>query len=115
MWHGYCFIEVAVPLDNDQKALVKQALLQLGNQTHQYAHKITQFRASNDKQSALLELELTSAVTKAQVCDKLAELLPWTSEQISNNSTFTPSPGNNWEERRQWAVAQLDSNWEPTE
>ncbi len=114
MWHGYCLIEIDTELDDEQKVMVKQALMQLGRQSGP-AHKVTQFRPSLDKQKAILELELSSIPTKAQVCNKLAELLPWTAGQISDNSTFTVSPGDTWEERRKATVQYLINNKEEWE
>ena len=111
-WHGYVLIEIAAQLtpntvDEDgnvieegTRSLVRRALLQLGRQSGP-SHKITCIRPSNDRQSVILELELTGPVTKTQVVTKLAELLPWSVEQITNNVTCTVSPGANWEERRQ--------------
>jgi len=113
-WHGYCLIEIATPLTTQQKQDVKTALMQLGKQAGE-AFEITQFRPSLDKQAAILEITLDTPVTKAQVCNKLAELLPYTAQQISNNMTFTLSPGNTWWERAQATCNYLVANsaaWE---
>lgn len=121
MWHGYVLIEIDTPLSDDtldeggnvievgQKNLAINALLQLGTQTGK-PHQITHLRASSDGQKIIVEAESSVSVTKEQACNKLATLLPWTAEQISNNSQFTKSPGDNWQERRQATVAYIKAH-----
>ena len=121
MWHGYVLIEIDIPLTDDTldedgnvvdvgtKNLAINALLQLGTQTG-LPHQITHLRASSNGQKIIVEVQSSIAVTKAQACKKLATLLPWTAEQISNNSSFTKSPGDNWEERRQATIAYIKAH-----
>ena len=106
MWHGYVLIEIDTPLTGEQKQLAKTALLQLATQAG-LPHQITHLRPSSDGQKVIVEAYASNAVTKVQACNKLATLLPWTAEQISNNTAFTRSPGDNWEERRQTTVAYI--------
>lgn len=109
MWHGYVLIEIDTPLTDAQKKLAIDALLELGRRVG-LPHQITHLCSSVDGQKIILELQTPVVITKAQVCNKLAELLPWTSQRISDNTTFTKSPGANWEERRQATVAYKGNN-----
>ena len=118
VWHGYVLIEIDTPLSDDtlnedgnvvevgQKNLAINALLQLGTQSG-LPHQITHLRTSSDGQKIIVEAQSSVAVTKAQACNKLATLLPWTAQKISDNVTFTKSPGDNWEERRQATVTYI--------
>ena len=104
MWHGYVVWSVTIPLtaatlDEDgnvtevgTRSLARQALKELGQQSGP-AHVITVMRPSNNKQSVLIRLMTPQEPTAAQFYTKLAEHLPYTAQQVANNSTFTPSPG----------------------
>ncbi len=115
----YYLIEIATQLSDDTtdgegvvtlgtKSLAKNALLQLGKQNTP-AHKKAHLRPSTDGQKIILEVDLTSALSKAEACTQLAELLPWTAQQISNNTTFTKlgGAGATYEESRQAAMAVI--------
>lgn len=100
----YYLIEISTQLTDDTldedgvvtevgtKNLARNALLQLGKQNSP-AHKKAHLRSSADGQKIILQVDLISRLTKSEACDQLAELLPWTSEQISNNTTFTKLGG----------------------
>ena len=89
IWHGYAVIEITTPLTNPQKVLVRDAILELGLQTDSHPERITQFRTSLDKQSALLEVYIPARITKAQVVSKLANQLGISEITVSDNSNFT--------------------------
>ena len=127
----YYLIEISTQLTDDTldengvvtevgtKNLAKNALLQLGRQNAP-AHKKAHLRPSNDGQKIILEVDLTSALSKSEACDQLAELLPWTSQQISNNTTFTKlgGAGATWAESNVVVKQYLRDNveeWEVAE
>ncbi len=89
MIHGYFLITITTPLTDEQKLLVRDALLSMGTQSDPQPARITHMRFSNDKQQAIVEVTVNSIPTKVQVVAKLAELLPWSEATISDNSTFT--------------------------
>ena len=96
----YYLIEISTQLTDDTldedgvvtevgtKNLAKNALLQLGNQ-NALPHKKAHLRPNSDGQKIILQVDLAVRLNKNGACNQLADLLPWTSEQISNNSTFT--------------------------
>lgn len=123
--HLYYLTEISTQLSDDTldengviteegtKTLTKNALLKIGNQ-NQPAHKKAHLRFSSDKQKIILEVNLPSKLTKAQACTQLAELLPWTAEQISNNTTFTAlgGAGATYKESQTAAKAYIHDNAE---
>lgn len=118
--HLYTLIEVTTPLTDEQKILIRDALLELGRQYDVLPNRKTHVRKSLDNQKVIVELVLPDRLTKAQVVTKLAEKLPWSEETISNNSNFQVfgGLGATWEESRQEAVNYLIANstdWEPPE
>ena len=96
----YYRVEIATILSDDTldedgnvtevgtKNLARNALLELGRQIG-LPHEKTHLRSSADGQIITVEMETPVALTKSEACTKLAELLPWTAQQISNNVTFT--------------------------
>ena len=100
MIHKYYKVKILTALSDDtldedgnvtevgQKTKVINALLSLGRQSG-LPHQITHLRAKPGGQTITVEMETPTSLTKAQACTKLAELLPWTSQQISNNTIFT--------------------------
>lgn len=124
MIHAYYLITINQVLTEDtideegvvtpgQKSLIKTALLELGRQAGP-AHKVTHLKPSVDHQKIIVEMERATQPAKAQFCNKMAELLPWTSETISNKTTVTRLGGNNstYEESRQAAMAEIASDKE---
>ncbi len=100
MQHNYYLIEVNQALtDNEydedgnivvegQKRLIKRALKSLGRQSGM-AYRKTHLRASTNHQKVIIEMETPVQATKAQFCNKMSELLPWSAETISNKTTIT--------------------------
>ncbi len=126
MTQNYYLVEIDTVLTDDTvdgdgvvteigtKNLAKNALLELGRLTG-LPHTVTHLRPSLDGQKIIVEMQLAEALTKSEACDKLAELLPWTSQQISDNTSFTKFAGDNWESRRVTAVQYIIDNvaeWE---
>jgi len=119
-WHGYAVIEITTLLTNPQKVKVRDAILELGRQTDSRAERITQFRASLDKQSVLLEVYISDRITKAQVVTKLANKLGLSEATVENNSNFTIFGGANvtWHESIALCAAWLSPRlalWEAPE
>ena len=118
-WHGYAVIEITIspPLTNPQKVLVRDAILELGRQTDTRPERITQFRASLDKQSALIEITIPERITKSQVVAKLANKLGLSEAKVTNKSNFTIFGGASatWQESRDLCAAWLKARialWE---
>ncbi len=118
--HLYVLIEVTTALTDEQKVLVRDALLELGRQYDVFPDRKTQVRRSLDNQKVIVELVLPESLTKAQVVSKLAERLPWSEATISNNTKFQVFGGLSatHEESRQAAIDYLIANkteWESSE
>jgi len=107
--------EEGVVTEVGTKNLARNALLELGMLTDSNPVNITHLRSSLDGQKIIVEMKTATALTKSEAADKLAELLPWTSQQISDNTTFTKFAGDNWNGRRLTAVQYLIDNKEEWE
>ena len=126
MWHGYCLWAITTELTEDTivddvvteegtKTLAPRALLELGKQSDTNPCHVTHLRPSINGQKYIVEIYTASKPTALQFYTKLAELLPYTAQQISDNSNFLVSPGDTWEKRRQATVAYLIKNKEEWE
>lgn len=71
-----------------QKSLIKTALLELGDKRTRMAYRKTHLRASVNHQKIIIEMETPVQATKTQFCNKMAELLPWSAQTISNKVTI---------------------------
>ena len=116
----YALVSVSTDLTNSQKRMFRDALLEMGNQYHIFPDKKTHLRKNNNNQKAIIEVVLPGGITKAKVIAKLASVLPWTEQQIDDNSSFQVFGGLNatHEESRQAAVTYLienDADWGTSE
>jgi len=125
-YHSYVLWAITTPLTDDTiedgivteegtKTLAKNALLELGRQYSPNPCHVTHLRPSIDGQKYIVELCTPVVPTATLFYNKLAELLPYTAEQIAGVSNFTVSPGDNWEERRKATVDYLINNKEEWE
>ena len=125
-WSGYAVWSITTALTEDTldedgnvtelgtKSLAKNAVLLLGTQSG-LPHIVTHIRPSLDGQKILIDITLEEKITKAEAVEKLAEFLPYTEQQISNNSTLQVFSGANREARRLAAVQYLIDNSEDWE
>lgn len=128
-YYGYCLWSITTALTDDivdedgvvttegTKTLARRVLLELGTQSG-LPNLVTHLRPSLNSQKWIIQLESPVTPTATLFYNKIAELLPYTAEQIAGVSNFVVSPGDTFEERRQATVDYLIENkaeWEPEE